>query len=487
MFHNVVPDTINLKSTIASNAFASYVSEFMPKVITNGLDNTVDMSGYKDRFKFLFPNEFTFRTDTGYKHTTYTRLGTIKGKFVSEIDMVQVNDYISNHYYGGITQVNPKYRGKLIIYEGRKDKEELIAKCKKYNREYIIVKGKERILDVNSLYPYSMVANKLPYGVPTVIEYPSYKELYNMKDTHAIFLEIENIYGKCKKGKLPIIPKNKFQRMNSTNVYYETLDNVRYGTTLEEWELIKEHYDIVHHQIVKAYVYQCSDDIFKDYIRFHTNGKVNASKNKDEVNKQVHKLLQNSLYGKWAESPDKKSYIKMYDTENNTWIKKEKPSKKGEYRYPVISAFITSYARCYIISLINKLDLENFVYMDTDSIHFIEDIENGKDLKMFEDLGLIDNAELGKLKLENSSELSIYLAPKKYGFIDKQLEIKCAGLPDDCKQNITDIFDFYYGYTTYSKLQQLYIKGGIDLVEVKYEIKAPNSKYDIYLANTIYI
>ena len=97
---------------------------------------------------------------------------------------------------------------------------------------------------------------------------------------------------------------------------------------------------------------------------------------------------------------------------------------------------------------------------------------------------LINKAELGKLDNENSTRCSIYLAPKKYAFIDLEekengknidgdLIIKCGGLPDKAKEKITTIENFYYGYETNCKLQRKFIKGGIDLAETKFRILKP--------------
>ena len=117
--------------------------------------------------------------------------------------------------------------------------------------------------------------------------------------------------------------------------------------------------------------------------------------------------------------------------------------------------------------------------MDTDSIHMIENDKNN--LQTLTEKGLINKAELGKLDNENATRCSIYLAPKKYAFVDYDTEnnkdtdliIKCAGLPDEAKKKITTIEQFYYGYETNCKLQRKFIKGGIDLAETKFRILRP--------------
>ena len=136
-----------------------------------------------------------------------------------------------------------------------------------------------------------------------------------------------------------------------------------------------------------------------------------------------------------------------------------------------------------MMSIIDNIDYEQFVYMDTDSIHMIENDKNN--LKSLTEKGLINKAQLGKLDNENSTRCSIYLAPKKYAFVDykkekdtnqyydSELIIKCGGLPDKAKEKISTIENFYYGYETNCKLQRKFIKGGIDLAETKFRILKP--------------
>ena len=84
---------------------------------------------------------------------------------------------------------------------------------------------------------------------------------------------------------------------------------------------------------------------------------------------------------------------------------------------------------------------------------------------------------LGYVYHDESAFCSIYVAPKKYACYSEKknkLEIKCAGLPEDAKKEISTIADFYYGYESKSKLQQKYIRGGIKLTTIQFRILKPN-------------
>ena len=176
-------------------------------------------------------------------------------------------------------------------------------------------------------------------------------------------------------------------------------------------------------------------------------------------------------------NPDRKSVYRCFDFNEECWKNdniKENAYKKAEYIYPIIASAITSYARQYVLSIIDTLDYNQFIYMDTDSIHFIENDKNN--LESLIKRGLINGSELGKFDHESSTNCSIYLAPKKYSFIEletNELIVRCAGLPDGAKQKISTIEEFYYGYITNDKLQKRYCKGGIDLIEVQYRILSP--------------
>ena len=491
-YYNQSPDYMKEKITLASNALNLYKNKFIPKHFINNQGNEINLEKYSDDnqiFKILFPNKF-FNNDICYIHEGLNYDGTLR-RIVDKTNFEECNNIFSKYYYGGMTMVNPLYKGKILINENYSNKDNLINYCKNNNREYKITHGKEIILDVNSLYPFIMNTANLPYGTPIIVENPSMSILDKHYKTNFIFLEIKNIYGHLKENKLPLIPKNKKDKLGAETLYKTELYGDSLGTNRDEWKLINEHYEIFSYEITKAYIFNSvSNIIFSEYVHYFTNMKIKYNKyllngepnpEYNEVKRTNAKFMQNTLYGKYGTKIDKKSVIRMF--KNDEWITVDKEEKrKKEYIYPIIASAITSYARIYMMSIIDNINYEQFVYMDTDSIHMIENDKNN--LKTLTEKGLINKAELGKLDNENSTRCSIYLAPKKYAFIDLEekengknidgeLIIKCGGLPDKAKEKITIIENFYYGYETNCKLQRKFVKGGIDLAETKFRILKP--------------
>lgn len=486
-YYNQSPEYMKQKVTLASNALSLYKSKFIPKHFTDNQGNIIDLEKYEDnktRFNILFPNKF-LNHDKGYIYEGLNYDGSLRRR-IGTTTFEECNNIFSKYYYGGMTMVNPKYKSKIIVNENYINKDKIIKYCKQCERDVVLTHGIEHILDVNSLYPYIMNTANLPYGLPIVIENPSMRVLNKHYKNNFIFLEIRNIYGSLKEDKLPLIPKNKTDKLGAETLYKTELYGDRLGTTRDEWKLINEHYNICSYEILRAYVFNSvSGVIFSEYVQYFTNMKIKYNKNLlngepnpeyNEVKRSNAKYMQNTLYGKYGMKIDKTSVIRMF--KDNEWITVDKEeNRKREYIYPIIALAITSYARIYMMGIIDSLDFNQFLYMDTDSIHFIENIKNN--LQTFIDKGLINKAQLGKLDNENSSRCSIYLAPKKYAFIDYkggkdgEMIIKCCGLPDKAKEKITTIENFYYGYETNCKLQRRFGKGGIHLSETKFRILRP--------------
>ena len=212
-----------------------------------------------------------------------------------------------------------------------------------------------------------------------------------------------------------LIPKNKKDKLGAETLYKTELYGDSLGTNRDEWKLINKHYDIFSYEITKAYIFNSvSNIIFSEYVQYFTNMKIKYNKyllngepnpEYNEVKRTNAKFMQNTLYGKYGTKIDKKSVIRMF--KDDEWITVDKEEKrKKEYIYPIIASAITSYARIYMMSIIDNINYEQFVYMDTDSIHMIENDKNN--LKTLTEKGLINKAELGKLDNENSTRCSIY-------------------------------------------------------------------------------
>ena len=133
--------------------------------------------------------------------------------------------------------------------------------------------------------------------------------------------------------------------------------------------------------------------------------------------------------------------------------------------------FITAYARRRIIKNADSFG-DDFVYADTDSIHCVGS-------KRPPDL---DQHRLGFFKLESCAHVGKYIGPKKYihlyeyevgSPVPRLMEVKCAGLPDDAKKQVT--FENFRTGTEYEgKLAGRQVPGGYLLIETTYRIRVRN-------------
>lgn len=459
MFRNS-PDYVKTSATIGSCALKYYKNNCFPIEIEGKTYN---------EFKDLFPSNPNIKIRG--------LLGDRRG-FGDTYTLGEIFEEILTGYFGGITQVNKIYQGIMNISEKYKEIDKLVKKLNRQQRRYLIFKGKELILDINSLYPYIMETAKLPYGIPEIIEFPSLKQLKKCNKSKVVFIKVEGIIGCVRDDKLPTIPRTRKQKISGDN-YINTLYGDSLLCTLDEFlNLHSINYNINNCTITKAIIFKGSTELFKKYVNYFKELKITSELNGDKVGRTIAKLFSNNLYGKFGERIEKRNILKSYDFTLEKWVKENKENKtKNDYCFPPIAVAVCSYARQHIMSMVNQIPFDKFLYMDTDSIHFLtSDKFNEKDI---EKLNWIDSTEYGKLKCENTNDVCIYLAPKKYAFIgvddkgNNVQEIKCAGLPQNAKENIATIDEFYYGYVTNDKLSKCWIKGGIDLTETLYSIQNP--------------
>lgn len=392
-----------------------------------------------------------------------------------------------------------------------------------------VVRGKERKIfkngitaDVNSLYPSMMSSesgNRYPIGTPTFWR-GNYIPDEALKSTKYYFVRVRTRFY-LKKNKLPFIQiKNnlmyKPREMLETSDIYNPNDGRYYPEyidlngnlqpalvtmtlTMTDFELLKEHYELVDFEILDGCYFRSAIGIFDNYIEKYKQIKLNSKGAKREL----AKLFLNNLYGKMASSPNssfKVAYIK--DDKSVGFYTVLANEKKPGY-IPVGSA-ITSYARNFTIRTAQKnfygADRAGFIYADTDSIHCDLPPEEIKGIR-------VHPKEFCCWKLESSWDLGIFVRPKTYiehvthedlEPIDKPFyNVKCAGMPPKCKElfirsltgdlvkndeELTDeereflsvkreLTDFDIGLVVPSKLLPKRIRGGVLLVPTTYEMR----------------
>ena len=391
-----------------------------------------------------------------------------------------------------------------------------------------LVKGKENKVyekgttaDVNSLYPSMMSSesgNKYPIGKGCFWSgnYIPDKALKNY-----YFVRIKTRFY-LKKNKLPFIQiKNNLlykgtESLETSDVYdvktdkyyryYTDKDNNVHDTrveltlTMTDFELIKEHYELVDFEILDGCWFYSMVGIFDEYIDKYKKIKTEST----GAVRESAKLFLNNLYGKMASSKNssfKIAYVK--EDKSLGYIPVAEYNKQAGY-IPVGSA-ITSYARNFTIRAAQKnyhgVDKRGFIYADTDSIHC--DLEP-QEIKGIE----VHDTDFCKWKLESCWDEAIFTRQKTYiehithenlkPIEEPFYNIKCAGMPQRCKDlfnlsmsgftpseddtSFTEkekeflktkrtIKDFKVGLVVPSKLLPKTIQGGVLLCETNYEMR----------------
>lgn len=389
-----------------------------------------------------------------------------------------------------------------------------------------LVRGKENKIfrngttaDVNSLYPSVMSSEsgcRYPFGLPTfwMGEIPDFLT-GSKRDSYFYFVKIKTRF-KIKPGYLPFIQIKGnplyvgTESLETSDIfhngkYYDKyvragqVEPARVTLTLTctDWELINEHYELSETEILSGCWFNAHVGFFDGYIDKYRKMKETSK----GAQRQIAKLFLNNLYGKMATSTD--SSFKWAETgEDNIVHFRNITEREKEAVYIPVGAAITSYARNFTIRAAQKNfyggDQPGFIYADTDSIHLDLAPDKIQGIK-------VHPTAFCAWKLESCWDEALFVRQKTYAEhithedlqpIDTpHWEIKCAGLPDNCKRLLLEsieqrgnfdehwtneelefaktkreITDFKIGLTIPGKLIPRRIPGGVILEKTPYEI-----------------
>lgn len=393
---------------------------------------------------------------------------------------------------------------------------------------YLVEGREEKIVrfgvtfDVNSLYPSMMSSesgNYYPVGKPCFWkgDYIPDKALLPKR---YYFIRVKTRFY-LKKGKLPFIQiKNSLlyrgtESLKTSDIYdketgqyyshYIGFDGqvkdtrVEMVLTMTDYQLIKEHYELVEFEILDGCWFYAEIGLFDDYIEKYKKQKQVST----GARRELAKLFLNNLYGKMATSTNSAYKVAYIKDDGVIGFKPVLANDKVPGYIPIGSA-ITSYARNFTIRAAQKnfhgADQRGFIYADTDSIHC--------DLTAEEIVGInIHDNDFCCWKPESFWDEAIFTRQKTYiehithenmEPIDKPYyNIKCAGMPPKCKDLFQlsmqgyvpsdsdeyteeeikflsekrELTDFVKGLSVPGKLLPKRIHGGIVLKDTTYEMR----------------
>jgi hypothetical protein len=352
-----------------------------------------------------------------------TSLALWRGKFqndyiVKEAYMLKddsVKDFIFEAYYGGRTEVFSRGKFDNVNY-----------------------------YDVNSLYPFCM---KNEFPLPN-----------SVKDIQKEDLSINNIirYHGVTKAlieapdiNIPLLPYRKNGKLLfPVGKFTGTYNNI------ELRKAIELGYKIIP---LKQIIYTMTFRPFDEFIDTLYNERLRQKELKNPF-ELVCKILMNGLYGKFGTKQMEEykllnmpncTYEEMkkavgsddFDVKDDMIIVKHIKKFNGIYAFPILSSYVTSYARLHMYKYLEK---GNVIYMDTDSIATLKTIEGC-------------SKELGNMKHEGLYNDCIFIKPKMYKLGDN---IKIKGIR---KSNNEDIQNVMIGNSItkekYSKLRESVRRG----------------------------
>lgn len=330
--------------------------------------------------------------------------------------------------------------------------------------------------DVNSLYSsmmHSESGNRYPIGLPKFWK-GDYIPDEAIGDNKYYFVRIKTRFY-IKKDKLPFIQIKTSFLYNGTEMletsdvkdpetgeyytHYTDLDGnivdtrIEMTMTMTDYQLFKEHYELVDCEILDGCWFYAQVGIFDEYIDKYKTIKMTSK----GARRELAKLFLNNLYGKLASSTDS-SFKVAYLKDGNVVGFMPIIEHNKEAGYIPAGSAITSYARNFTIRAAQAnyygKDKAGFIYADTDSIHCDLPPEEIKGIK-------VDDNAFCCWKLESCWDEGIFTRQKTYIEhvthenlvpIDTPFyNIKCAGMPDRSKElfeiSLTGKYDEERGWT----------------------------------------
>ena len=345
--------------------------------------------------------------------------------------------------------------------------------------------GDGLVFDVNSLYPSVMYECPLPYGKPHYYQ-GKYEDLdEHIKQDYPLYICHVLCDFRIKEGHLPCIQiKGNFRFGDTQYLKSSGTEPVELYLTSVDLKLYQDQYHFNIIKFIDGIAFKSKIGMFKNYIDYWSHIKIEAGKSGNKGLRSLAKRMLNSLYGKFGTNPESSVKLPYLDEQGIISFVGEAGNPR-ESIYTPIASFTTAWARNKTIRSA-QCNYDRFYYADTDSIH-LSGVEPPKENELFH----IHDSDLGKWKCEMVFHRAKYVRAKTYlespylkngkvvenpSELDETCikssdpEVKCAGMPDNCKSMVT-YDNFNYGAEFEGKLMPKRIKGGVVLRETTYQIK----------------
>ena len=359
---------------------------------------------------------------------------------------------------GGITIVNPFYRGKWG-----------------HNHLWIY--------DVNSLYPFIAAAAADLSGGMYKTSIKAWKKMKTREKYEAVYI-IVNASGKLRPGMVPVwYDEHKKEYVSKI----KDEDEPRAFFECEILELEK-WYDFTY-DVREVVYWKKREGLYTSHFKKWYDLKAKAKAENNMALSAMAKLVLNGGIGKFGERLTRSTVDYILNEDNVVRGERGGNETDEDGRMSVVmGSYITALARTYMLSSIRESYGEEtekyFVYMDTDSIHTLKEMDPEK----------VDKFRLGAFKCEGETDLWCYLAPKTYmemigkewsihskgvnvGAVEKSLEavekavaklMKEQGSPEKTDEETLKSKQAKFNYDTqFETLCAMNVKGGKVLVPVR--------------------
>lgn len=314
--------------------------------------------------------------------------------------------------------------------------------------------------DVNSLYPSVMASahgEVLPYGEPV-----PFAGEYAPIPGYPLYIQYFEADFTVKEDHIPCLQLKHNTQFGATEYIRDSHGTQLLCLTNVDMELFFEQYDVHDIRYIRGYAFRGSTDLFKGYVDKWTTVKTQATLDGNDGLRTIAKLQLNSLYGKLATNPVKRSKRPFLDENTGIVRYAPLPEEHAKPQYLPAAAFVTSYARAFTIRA-SQRNYDRWLYSDTDSC-YLRGTEPPEGME-------VDPVKLGAWKQEHSFDRFKALRAKTYVFEEGgHLYVTCAGMPSRCHSGVT--FDnFEVGASFEGKLKPVDVKGGTILVDEQFTIK----------------